>query len=39
MERLTKIAEINKCPGIWVREGFANKGDRTQCHLVKCESR
>lgn len=29
MERLTERAEIDKCPGIWVKEGFANKGIRT----------
>ncbi len=27
--RLTKRAEIDKCPGIWVRENFANEGIRT----------
>ena len=27
--RLTKRAEIDKCPGIWVRESFANEGIRT----------
>lgn len=26
MERLTERAEVDKCPGIWVKEGFANKG-------------
>lgn len=29
MERLTERAEINKCPGIWVKEGFANKDVKT----------
>lgn len=29
MERLTEKAEIDKCPGIWVKEGFANEGKRT----------
>lgn len=26
MERLTERAEVDKCPGIWVKEDFANKG-------------
>lgn len=29
MERLTERAEIDKCPGIWVKEGFANEGNKT----------
>ena len=29
MERLTERAEVDNCPGIWVKEGFANKGLRT----------
>ena len=29
MERLTERAEVNKCPGIWVKEKFANDGLRT----------
>lgn len=29
MERLTERAEIDKCPGIWVKEKFANDGLRT----------
>lgn len=29
MERLTERAEVDKCPGIWVKEEFANEGLRT----------
>lgn len=29
MERLTERAEIDKCSGIWVKEGFAYDGKRT----------
>lgn len=29
MGRLTERAEIDKCPGIWVKEGFAREGTRT----------
>lgn len=29
MERLTERAEIDKCLGIWVKEGFANEGNKT----------
>lgn len=29
MERLTERAEVNKCPGIWVKEKFANNGWKT----------
>ncbi len=29
MERLTDRAEVDKCPGIWVKEEFANEGLRT----------
>lgn len=29
MERLTRKAEIDNCPGIWVQEGFANEGLQT----------
>lgn len=29
MDRLTERAEIDKCPGIWVKEGFANEGNKT----------
>ena len=29
MGRLTERAEIDKCPGIWVKGGFANRGSRT----------
>ena len=29
MERLTERAEIDKCPGIWVKEGFVNDGTKT----------
>lgn len=29
MERLTERAEIDKYPGIWVKEGFANEGNKT----------
>lgn len=28
-KRLTRRAEIDNCPGIWVQEGFANEGLRT----------
>lgn len=29
MGRLTERAEIDKCPGIWVKEGLANEGNKT----------
>ncbi len=29
MERLTERAEVDKCPGIWVKESFAHEGLKT----------